>query len=83
MGELELDQESKSFNVLVWVDTDCWLNRSVAIQALRQTGEFEDMTIDQDEDEHSIEMHLPFVRKIFEKYDPSPPFPSSPIDIGR
>jgi predicted class III extradiol MEMO1 family dioxygenase len=26
------------------------------------------MEIDTDEDEHSIEMHLPYVRKIFEGY---------------
>ncbi|CDZ98833.1 Predicted dioxygenase [Phaffia rhodozyma] len=36
------------------------------IQQLKQTGEFEEMTRDQDEDEHSIEMHLPFVRKVFQ-----------------
>ncbi|GBE78283.1 MEMO1 family protein [Sparassis crispa] len=37
-----------------------------AIQELRNTGNFSDMDIQTDEDEHSIEMHLPYVRKIFE-----------------
>ncbi|CCM01951.1 uncharacterized protein FIBRA_04024 [Fibroporia radiculosa] len=36
------------------------------IQELRDTGKFSDMDVDTDEDEHSIEMHLPYVRKIFE-----------------
>ncbi|KAH8102624.1 UPF0103-domain-containing protein [Cristinia sonorae] len=36
------------------------------IEELRKTNEFSDMEIGTDEDEHSIEMHLPYVRKIFE-----------------
>ncbi|KAF9056211.1 MEMO1 family [Panaeolus papilionaceus] len=36
------------------------------IQELHATGKFESMTQNQDQDEHSIEMHLPYVRKIFE-----------------
>ncbi|KAG6911931.1 hypothetical protein DXG01_000178 [Tephrocybe rancida] len=35
------------------------------IEELRQTGQFEPMSIDADEAEHSIEMHLPYVRKVF------------------
>ncbi|EGN98912.1 hypothetical protein SERLA73DRAFT_122776 [Serpula lacrymans var. lacrymans S7.3] len=35
------------------------------IRDLRDTGEFEDMDIQTDEDEHSIEMHLSYVRKIY------------------
>ena len=38
----------------------------LAIDELRKTGVFSDMNIDTDEDEHSIEMHLPYVRKVFE-----------------
>jgi len=38
----------------------------IAIEELKQTGEFEDMSVQADEDEHSIEMHLPYVRKVFE-----------------
>lgn len=39
------------------------------IEELRSTGQFESMSIKADEDEHSIEMHLPYVRKIFEGQD--------------
>ncbi|KAK7694607.1 hypothetical protein QCA50_001793 [Cerrena zonata] len=39
------------------------------IEELRQTGKFSDMSLQTDEDEHSIEMHLPYVRKIFEGKD--------------
>ncbi|KAG9001069.1 hypothetical protein FRB94_007131 [Tulasnella sp. JGI-2019a] len=33
------------------------------------TGEFTQMRLESDEDEHSIEMHLPYVRKVFEGQD--------------
>ena len=36
-----------------------------AIDELRATGSFSDMSIRTDEDEHSIEMHLPYVRQVF------------------
>jgi len=39
------------------------------IAVLRATGNFSDMDIQTDEDEHSIEMHLPYVRKVFEGMD--------------
>ncbi|THH34067.1 hypothetical protein EUX98_g56 [Antrodiella citrinella] len=39
------------------------------IRELRGTGEFSDMDLSTDEDEHSIEMHLPYVRKVFEGQD--------------
>jgi predicted class III extradiol MEMO1 family dioxygenase len=64
-GDLPLDLKSKvgfavyfnaSLNIL-----------STAIAELRATGEFSDMDIGTDEDEHSIELHLPYVRKIFEQ----------------
>jgi MEMO1 family protein len=38
----------------------------IAIDELHKTGAFESMSKSTDEDEHSIEMHLPYVRKIFE-----------------
>eukprot|EP00493_Phyllostaurus_siculus_P026502 UN26847 len=41
------------------VDTDI-------TQKLRNTGKFDEMTISTDEDEHSIEMHLPYVAKVME-----------------
>ncbi|GAA5988755.1 hypothetical protein JCM10908_006157 [Rhodotorula pacifica] len=40
-----------------------------AIRELRDTGKFEDMDQATDEDEHSIEMHLPYIRKVFEGRD--------------
>ncbi|CAG8536965.1 7641_t:CDS:2 [Acaulospora morrowiae] len=36
------------------------------INKLRATGHFDEMTLDIDEDEHSIEMHLPYTYKILE-----------------
>lgn len=36
------------------------------IEELRKTGQFECLSDEADEDEHSIEMHLPYLRKIFE-----------------
>ncbi|CUA73873.1 hypothetical protein RSOLAG22IIIB_01394 [Rhizoctonia solani] len=39
------------------------------IAKLRATGAFRDMDIGADEDEHSIEMHLPYIRKIFAGHD--------------
>ncbi|RUP45251.1 MEMO1 family [Jimgerdemannia flammicorona] len=36
------------------------------IKALKKTGHFTEMTKCVDEDEHSIEMHLPYIYKIFE-----------------
>jgi len=39
------------------------------VKELKATGEFDSMSLQADEDEHSIEMHLPYVRKIFEGQD--------------
>ncbi|KAG8759563.1 hypothetical protein FRC14_005592 [Serendipita sp. 396] len=39
------------------------------IDELEKTGKFEVMSRSTDEDEHSIELHLPYVRKIFEEMD--------------
>jgi len=39
------------------------------IAELAQTGKFTDMDLQTDEDEHSIEMHLPYIRKVFEGKD--------------
>ncbi|KAK4054997.1 hypothetical protein OIO90_003338 [Microbotryomycetes sp. JL221] len=41
------------------IDTD-------TVNELRNTGKFTTMDIDTDQDEHSIEMHLPYIRKIFQ-----------------
>ena len=37
----------------------------VAIGELQKTGLFSEMEADVDEDEHSLEMHLPYIRHIF------------------
>lgn len=39
------------------------------IKVLKATGKFESLSLKADEAEHSIEMHLPYVRKIFEGQD--------------
>jgi hypothetical protein len=39
------------------------------IKELRSTGKFSDMSLHTDEGEHSIELHLPYVRKVFEGMD--------------
>ncbi|KAJ4486204.1 MEMO1 family [Lentinula aciculospora] len=39
------------------------------IKELRDTGKFETVSIDADEAEHSLEMHLPYVRTIFKEMD--------------
>lgn len=39
---------------------------SIAINELRDTGIFSDMKSSTDEDEHSLEMHLPYIRLIFQ-----------------
>ena len=38
------------------------------IKELKQTGHFEMMSQDVDEEEHSIEMHLPYTYKILERF---------------
>lgn len=40
------------------------IDRAVT-QELKSTGQFETMTLSQDEDEHSLEMHLPYIYKTF------------------
>ena len=42
------------------------LTPRAVIKELRETGKFGDMDLQTDEDEHSLEMHLPYVRKVFE-----------------
>lgn len=37
----------------------------IAIKALKNTGKFSLMDKDADEDEHSLEMHLPYIRHVF------------------
>ena len=45
---------------------------------MAHTGKFDQMSKETDEDEHSLEMHLPYVYKIFEKK----PIQIVPILVG-
>ena len=38
---------------------------TLIVEELAQSGLFKDMTLEQDEQEHSLEMHLPFIRHCF------------------
>jgi MEMO1 family protein len=66
LGNLPLDLDSK-LDVLFGFAVK--VTRHAAIKELRASGKFSDMSTQTDEDEHSIEMHLPYIRKIFEGYD--------------
>lgn len=57
--------------------TDLTIDEAV-YQELRETRLFEEMSLQADEDEHSIEMHLPFVAKVMEGQS----FTIVPILIG-
>ena len=46
---------------------DLTVNREITNQLL-ETGKFELMSIDADEDEHSIEMQLPFIAKVRDSF---------------
>lgn len=49
-----------------WMITDVILHKT-AVEELKKTGLFKAMSNSVDEDEHSIEMHLPYTYKIFER----------------
>ncbi|KAJ3322597.1 hypothetical protein HDU76_013845 [Blyttiomyces sp. JEL0837] len=53
---------------------------SEIVNELKKTGHFRDMNIQTDEDEHSIEMHLPYVWKLMERK--GTPFKIIPILVG-
>jgi len=56
-----------------WIGDGCWngflrcaiycVGQEIT-QALLASGQFDAMTPRMDEDEHSIEMHLPFIKKV-------------------
>ena len=56
---------------------------SDVIESLRSTGKFEQMTLSQDEEEHSIEMHLPYVRKIYDHRKGNDDIKIVPILVGN
>jgi hypothetical protein len=73
LGDLPIDLESefrareRTPNLRSGVLTQCLHVSHPAVDELRTTGRFQDMEKSEDEDEHSIEMHLPYIRKVFEK----------------
>lgn len=72
LGDLVLDKEGMGHSTwyCVWererakVGSHVYLH--LVIQELAGTGHFSQMSKSVDEDEHSIEMHLPYTAKIFE-----------------
>lgn len=65
LGSLPLDRPSML--LFLGVSSESY-ESFAAIEELKKTGKFSEMELSTDEDEHSIEMHLPYVRKIFEGY---------------
>jgi AmmeMemoRadiSam system protein B len=49
----------------------------LVVNALRATGKFRDLTLKQDEAEHCVELHLPFIRRLF-----APDVKLVPIVVG-
>lgn len=63
IGNLPLDRASMSILRAFFLSS---LICVLAIDTLKATRKFSTLSIDADEAEHSLEMHLPYVRKIFE-----------------
>lgn len=66
VGSLPIDKASESISRFFMLGPHArW---SPVVEELRATGRFEDMSRSTDEAEHSLEMHLPYIRKVFEGY---------------
>lgn len=63
LGNLPIDLDSKRYPQCSKYEA---LNSPTAVAKLAETNLFSEMDLQTDEDEHSIEMHLPYVRKVFE-----------------
>lgn len=50
------------------------------VAELRATGAFAEMSLSVDEDEHSLEMHLPYIREVFKSEQKMPPL--VPVLVG-
>lgn len=46
-----------------------FISVSSVVSELRASGMFEELSLKADENEHSIEMHLPFIAKAMERCD--------------
>ena len=64
LGDIPLCIDSE-FSVMFKLGIGGWVLMGVAIGELRQTGCFTEMEGDVDEEEHSLEMHLPYMRLVF------------------
>ena len=51
------------WNFKCLISHDCSINTEISRELL-DTGHFEVMTVEADEDEHSIEMQLPYIAKV-------------------
>lgn len=68
-GNLQLDKKGGSFYFICTHHLEISNGIvSIVLKEIYETGKFNWMSQNVDEDEHSIELHLPFVYKIFEKY---------------
>lgn len=66
LGDIPIDTESKSRSCRFRPrDPTNGLPRVPAIQKLKKSGMFDEMDLDTDSDEHSLEMHLPYIRLMF------------------
>ena len=52
----------------IWVSTLLFCSTAVN-EELLATGEFEKLSRSSDETEHSIELHLPYIAKVMERYN--------------
>lgn len=80
LGDLAVDQHSMSLRSTPF-SVQLVLTPAVgtAIGELRRTRQFVDMSMHEDEDEHSLEMHLPYIRKVFT----NPHLQIVPIMVGH
>ena len=54
-----------------WQQMNAWEKRFRSINnELMATDEFEVMSLEADEDEHSIEMHLPYIARVMQRQSP-------------
>ncbi|XP_034839110.1 protein MEMO1 isoform X1 [Maniola hyperantus] len=82
--DLTIDKQSKATvhdtgNLFSWIEMLMSVYFSVYAE-LEATRQFEWMDVQTDEDEHSIEMHLPYIAKVMEEYKTG--FTIIPILVG-
>lgn len=58
LGGISIDHESKSV----------WKFKEIAIAQLKKEGTWKETDKETEEEEHSLEMHLPYIKKMFEGY---------------